>query len=110
MRITQWKEKVIFTIVYLGIVALLYRLGITCVFKEYLGFICPGCGMTRATLAALRLDFGTAFHYHPMFWSIPILYLYFLLDKGIFSRKCWNVILLVGIGLGFFINWIAKTW
>lgn len=110
MRISQWKKKVIFTIGYLGIVALLYKLGITCIFKEFLGFACPGCGMTRATLAAMRLNFAVAFHYHPMFWSMPLLYLYFLSDNGLFPDKRWDRVLLIGIGGGFFINWLTKLW
>lgn len=28
--------------------------------------------MTRAWLAALRLDFAAAFAYHPLFWVVPI--------------------------------------
>lgn len=27
---------------------------------------CPGCGMTRATLAALRGDFAASFRFHPL--------------------------------------------
>jgi hypothetical protein len=33
---------------------------------------CPGCGMTRACLAAFRLDFTDAFRYHPLF---PMIFL-----------------------------------
>lgn len=108
MRISQWKAKAIFTAVYLGAVALLFRLGITCIFRQYLGFVCPGCGMTRAILSVLRLDFVAAFRYHPMFWSMPILYLYFLLDKGLFREKRWNTLLLSGIGVGFLVQWLIK--
>ena len=28
---------------------------------------CPACGMTRAFVSALRLDFAAAFAYHPLF-------------------------------------------
>ncbi len=108
MRISQWKGKIIFTILYLGAVALLFSMGITCIFRQYLGFVCPGCGMTRAILSALRLDFAAAFRYHPMFWSMPILYLYFLLDEGVFRKKLWDRIVLWGIAAGFVINWLLK--
>ncbi len=37
---------------------------------------CPFCGMTRAHLAALRLDLETAFYYHPLFpLGLPYLFL-----------------------------------
>ena len=36
----------------------LYLLDIGCVFRLMTGIPCPGCGMTRAWLAALRLDFS----------------------------------------------------
>ena len=39
-----------------------------CPFRFFFGISCPGCGMTRALLAALRLDFAAAFSYHP---SLP---------------------------------------
>lgn len=42
------------------------------------GFPCPGCGMTRAWLQALRLDFAGAFRWHPLFWTLPLLVLLFL--------------------------------
>lgn len=45
---------------------------IGCVFKLVTGLSCPGCGMTRAWLAALRLDFPAALAYHPLFWVIPL--------------------------------------
>lgn len=50
----------------------LYLLDIGCVFRLMTGIPCPGCGMTRAWLAALRLDFAAAIAYHPLFWAVPI--------------------------------------
>lgn len=35
-----------------------------CQVKKLTGFICPGCGTTRAVLAMLRGDFGKALYYH----------------------------------------------
>ena len=69
---------------------------------------CPGCGMTRAVLAALRLDLAAAFGYHAMFWSMPVLFLYFLFDQGLFRNKCWDRLVLWGICIGFAVNWLIK--
>lgn len=43
-----------------------------CVFKLVTGLSCPGCGMTRAWLSALRLDLPAALAYHPLFWVAPV--------------------------------------
>lgn len=52
--------------------ALLQSAGITCPFLFLSGISCPGCGMTRAWLALLRLDLSSAFAWHPLFWlAVP---------------------------------------
>ena len=59
---------------YLG----MFALGITCPIKFATGISCAGCGMTRAWLSVLRLDFESAFYYHPLYWILPpagVLYL-----------------------------------
>ena len=108
MRVSQWKSKLCLTAEYLLVVAVFYILRIPCLFQSFWGIECPGCGMTRAMLAVLRLDLKAAFAYHPMFWSVPILYLYFLADNGIFKKKFWNRVILWGICAGFLINWLLK--
>ena len=69
----------------------LYLLDIGCIFRLVTGIPCPGCGMTRAWLAALRLDFAAAFAYHPLFWVVPIAFvLAFVREEvGIEQTKAW---------------------
>jgi hypothetical protein len=64
--------------------------------------------MSLAVHLALKLDFRGAFAAHPMFWSMPILYLYFLLDARVVKNNFLNVIILVLIAIGFLINWFLK--
>ncbi len=43
-----------------------------CPIQLVFGIPCPGCGMTRAAFALLRLDFAKAFYWHPMIYPLAI--------------------------------------
>lgn len=107
-KIKEFKNKISLTVFYIIILIMLSPLKITCFFKHFLGFECIGCGMTRAILSALRLDLRSAFMYHPMFWSIPILYVYFLFDGKVIGKRIPDLIVLLVILIGFVVNWILK--
>ena len=108
MKISYLKHKLILTAAYFAAVALLAYRDISCLSLTFLNLPCPGCGMTRAWLAALQLDFSAAFAFHPMFWSMPVLYAYFLLDHGLFPNKTVNKLVLWTICIGFLAQWIVK--
>jgi hypothetical protein len=79
-----------------------------CMIRQLTGVICPTCGMSRAWLACFRLEFRAAFFYHPMFWSIPVLALAFLLDGYAFpGKKATHVIYWVTL-LGFALTWVIR--
>ncbi len=78
-----------------------------CLIYSTFGIPCPTCGMTRAWLAALHLDFKTAFSMHPMFWSIPILGIYALRDCRLVRSKVCNRLILGAILFGFAVNYIV---
>lgn len=48
--------------------------GIPCVFHQATGLQCPGCGLSRAIAAVLRLDFSAAFGYN-LLWPLYAAYL-----------------------------------
>lgn len=76
----------------------LFHMG--CPIKFTTGISCPGCGMTRAVLSVLRLDFQDAFHYHPLFMLAPIIFLLFLFESYIKPKYCkgaWTVIIILFI-------------
>ena len=87
--------------------AVVFLLDIGCPIRKLTGFPCPGCGMTRACLAALRLNFGEAFRFHPLwFLPIPLVLLNVLHPGQLFKNKrqdnifWWSMAILV-IGVYF---------
>lgn len=68
-----------------------------CPIKYFTGISCPGCGMTRAWIAALHLDFAGAFAFHPLFFTVPLIILGFLLDDWIDLKKYRWLVILLGI-------------
>ncbi|MFD0894123.1 DUF2752 domain-containing protein [Luteolibacter ambystomatis] len=49
-----------------GLTALLGWHWFRCPFKSVTGHACPGCGLTRATLAMLRGDWAAMVKFHPL--------------------------------------------
>ena len=70
-------------VIFLYIV--LFAVGIGCPIKYLTGVSCPGCGMTRACISALRFDFLQAFEYHPLWFAvlpIAILLVFFRVKRN----------------------------
>ncbi len=105
-RVIHIKGKLLTTLVLLAVVAVRWVLRIPCPVLRYAGFPCPGCGMTRALIYALRLDFAAAFGMHAMFWSLPLMYLYFLCDGKLIGKKVADAAVLGLTGAGFAVNWL----
>lgn len=60
--------------------------GSICPTYQFFGICCPFCGMTRAHLAALRLDFSTATYYNPVFFlGVPCIF--FMVHEKLFAPK-----------------------
>ncbi|MBE5824302.1 MAG: DUF2752 domain-containing protein [Butyrivibrio sp.] len=77
---------------------ILYFAGIGCPIKYLTGVSCMGCGMTRAYLSLLRLDFASAFQYHPLF-PIPVIAAVLFLFRSRISQKIVKVLLFTTIVL-----------
>jgi len=107
-QIKNLKEKTIFFSIFTLGVLFLWFSGIHCVFRYFLGIVCPGCGMTRAAIAVLHLDFASAFRFHPMFWSVPILFGAVLFDGKITGFRWVDLFIFSGIGLGFAVHWLIQ--
>ena len=89
----------------LGVWALLFGF---CPIRAVTGVICPSCGMSRAWLAALRLDLEAAFFYHPMFWIVPVVAVLWLFGFQPLRSKRANIWLLATLGIGFAVCYFAR--
>ena len=107
-QISDFKSKLLLLGIFAGAVFLMWVLKLPCFWQAVFHVPCPGCGLTRACLSLLQLDLAAAFHYHPMFWSIPLLVAYWFLDGKLVANKWGNRLPLALIGLGFAGNWIFK--
>ena len=91
------KNLGIFTLTVLLYIAFMTITGIGCPIRWFTGISCPGCGMSRAFISLLRLDFAAAFRYHPMIGS----------EKTPRRRKLKKFFLAVVIIMFFFV-WIFR--
>ena len=107
-KICNLKDKLLSCSLVLVLLIIWYILKVPCLFKWLFKIPCLGCGITRAYIAVLRLDFATAFKMNFMFWAVPILIIYYFFDFEPFKNKWLNTALLGLILLGFVINWILK--
>ena len=91
-----------------GVLLLLVMGKTACIFRQLTSVPCPTCGMSRAWLAAFRLDLAGALGYHPMFWGIGVLGLLYLLDGFTFpGKRCTRSVYLL-ILFGFFVTYIIR--
>ena len=78
-HVKKYRVFIVFSVVLLVFVLFSTVTGIsTCLLYNVAGFPCPACGLTRAWLSALTGQFSLALHYHPLFWSAPLVLLPFL--------------------------------
>lgn len=108
MKISKLKEKLLYCLLFAVIVLIWTVFPLVCPFRFFFKIPCPGCGLTRAFEALVHLNLKGAFKMNAMFWSIPVLVIFYFLDGKIFKAKWLNILVLVLIFLGFFINWLFK--
>ena len=73
------------------------------------GYPCPGCGMTRAALCLLKLDFEGAWEMHPFIYAMVILAIWFGWNRYVLKKrdmKDWfSAVVIVAIGMCIFYIW-----
>lgn len=68
-----------------------------CLFYNTYGVACPSCGMTRSYIALLHGDFHKAIYFHPLFWAVPLLLIFYKKKRIFYS-----------IALLFIVVWIIR--
>ena len=79
---------------------------IPCIFNATTGLQCPGCGLTRASLAILRGDIQAAYNYNQLVFFAPLFVAAFFLAKRSKQAKALNIALIIIAAtatLGFFL-------
>ncbi len=79
-----------------------------CLIRSLTGVPCPSCGMSRAWLAAFRLDFAQAFRMHPLFWSVPVLAALWLYPWKRYPK--WAVVVCLCIAIGYVVCYVIRLW
>lgn len=100
--------KLIILCAFIGVLLFWVVMDWPCLFRRITGIPCIGCGLSRAWLAALRLDICSAFRYHPMFWSVPVLMLLALYDGKVFRKDIGSRILLILLTAGLLVCYIIR--
>ncbi len=99
----------IFGVITLYIVAMNLIFGSSCLIKKLMNIPCPFCGMTRAHISALHLDFVTALRYHPLFFlGIPFIVVAVAEDNFTGRLKKVTNILVTGTGVLFLMIYIIR--
>lgn len=83
---------------------------IPCPFKYLTGCDCPGCGIQRSIISALRGDISESFIQHPAGVPIMLLSVFFVLNlkfKFNNANKVMNYTLII-IGIVSLINWVVR--
>lgn len=84
-----------------------------CPMVLFTGFPCPACGLTRAGVKLLKLDFSGAFLMHPFIYPIMMLVLCFFVEHYVLLRKeqtisKWFAIIIM-VGMIVFYIWRMIT-
>ena len=82
----KYMLEIWFTAALAAAVAFMYLSHIRCFFKAATGVDCMSCGMTRAYISLFSGRISDAFYYHPLFWSVPIVYLVLFFRKKFSAR------------------------
>ena len=65
-----------------------FNITIPCIYTKLFGVHCPGCGLTRALIALLRLDIKSAWDWNPLiFIVLPFITTLLVQDYTAYTRR-----------------------
>lgn len=101
-------------VLYLKVFIPVTGIHIPCIFRQITGLYCPGCGMTRASLALLNGDIYQSFRSNILiFIIVPLLIIFYLLEKNDKlkeSRFLMGFMVAITIVFGVLRNFEAFNW
>lgn len=100
-----WKKRAkLIALLVIGIVVFsIFK--IPCPIYTLSGFLCPGCGMTRAVFALLHFDFVGAFLYNPLVYLLLLFFVQaFVLGEVRLSKRGGVILLVFVLLFGIFRN------
>ena len=107
VHISMLNKKNILVFILIISVILFYNFSnMGCPILFFTGIPCLGCGMTRACVSMIQLDFISAFYYHPLCFLLPAAAMIVMFQRKI-SRKVYQRCL-VGIVAAFIIVYIIR--
>lgn len=126
LTILKKRHPQLFRGVSLGVIGIIYlkvwlpltNITVPCVFHEFTGLYCPGCGITRLILSLFSFDSVQAFRYNPLvFILLPLSLMYVIVHKKnmrILTHIIMGVMLILTLLFGLLRNiptfdWLAPT-
>ena len=82
-----YENKIPIILVFIYCISTQLIFGLMCPFKIIFNIDCPGCGLTRATIALLKGDISKSLHYNYtcIFWLLT--FLLFFIDRYVKPLK-----------------------
>lgn len=116
MSLKKEKFGIVRAIIYIISIVLILlvvigKIKTSCYFKDNFGIICPACGLTRATISIINLNFYEAMQYN-LFYTVVLIPLvlflvindvYILIKRFIFKKKGISFVEIIFGGKS---NWI----
>ena len=71
--------------IIIAIIALITNYQSSCYWRDRYGILCPACGLTRATISFMKLNFKAAFEYNAFYTCILLPFILFLVINDLYT-------------------------